>query len=76
MIQLLGLDNVMTEEAINYIRRGIADQNTEVRRIAVESVGHMAPESRAKFKPDLLRLLANPNEDAAVRAVVERVVQQ
>jgi HEAT repeat protein len=75
-IQLLGLNNVTVDEAIKYMRGGLADQDPEVRRASVEAVGHMPPESRAKFREDLLRLLANPNELPEARAAAQRALQQ
>jgi hypothetical protein len=76
MINLLGLNNVTVDDAIKFIRGGLTDQSPEVRRISVEAVGHMPPESRAKFSGDLLQLLANPDEPEDVRATVQRVLQQ
>jgi hypothetical protein len=76
IIQALGLNNVTTEEAIQLIHEGLADRDTEVRRVSAESVGHMRPENRAKFSPDLLRLVAEPNQDPEVRATAQRVLEQ
>jgi hypothetical protein len=76
MIQVIGLNNVTTDEAIKYIREGLADRDAEVRRVAAEAVGHMPRENRATFSGDLYRLLADPNENSEVRATAQRVLQQ
>ena len=75
-IQLLALNNVTVDEAVKYLRGGLVDQNSEVRRTSVEAIGHMPPEIRAKFKEDLLRLLANPEETQEARAAAQRALQQ
>ncbi len=76
MIQLLGLNNVTTEEASRYLRTGLTDPDPTVRRIAVEAVGHMPRESRTRFSDDLLRLLASPNETEELRSLAHNALER
>jgi hypothetical protein len=65
-----------TEEGLDYIRGSLRDKAPAIRMAAVEAVGRMTSENRAKFKDDLQRLLAQSDETEEIRIRALHVLQQ
>jgi hypothetical protein len=76
IIRVLGLTHNTTEEGLNYIRGGLRDKDPATRKVAVEAVGRMSNEYRTKFREELQRLLAQPDETEEIRARALEVLNQ
>jgi HEAT repeat protein len=76
VIQMLGTLKITTEDALNLVHAGLKDSKSGIRRTAVDAVGNLPKEVRKGFEQDLLRLMANPDEDPKVRERAQAVLIQ
>ena len=76
IIQMLGTLKITTEDALNFVRAGLKDSQSGVRRTAIDAVGNLPKEVRKGFEQDLLRLMANPDEDPQLRERAQTVLIQ
>jgi HEAT repeat protein len=76
VIQMLGRLKITTQDALNFVHAGLKDSKLGIRRTAVDAVGNLPKEARKGFEQDLLRLMANPDEDTQVRNRAQAVLIQ
>jgi HEAT repeats len=76
VIQMLGFLKITTEDALKFIHACVGDSDSRIRRTALDAVGNLPKEVRKGFEQDLLRLMANPNEDPQVRERAQAVLIQ
>jgi hypothetical protein len=76
VIQMLGRLKIATEDALNFVRAGLKNSKVGIRRTAIDAVGNLPKEVRKDFEQDLLRLMANPDEDPQVRERAQAVLNQ
>jgi HEAT repeat protein len=76
VIQMLGRFKITTEDALGFVHAGLRDSKVGIRRTAVDAVGNLPKEVRKGFEQDLLRLMANPDEDPQVRERAQAVLIQ
>jgi len=75
LIEMLGTYRISNEEADRYIRGGLVDGNSSIRRTAVDAIGRMPSERRATFVTDLQRIADDPKEDSEVRSRAAAVLK-
>lgn len=76
VIQMLGFLKITNEDALKFIHAGVGDSDSRIRQTAIDAVGNLPKEVRKGFEQDLLRLMANPDEDPRIRDRAQAVLIQ
>ena len=72
----LSLLQITHEEALRFVSLSLTDANAFVRRAAVEAARMMPKEVRATFRPGLLRVAQNPDENPETRSRALQVARE
>lgn len=72
MMEVLGLLGITTEESLAFLAEGL--DNPRNRQSAVEAIGRLPSEARARFLPRLQRIAEDPDESADTRSRAQRVL--
>jgi hypothetical protein len=76
VIQMLGSYQIATQESLEFVREGLHDGDSSIRRISIDAIGRMPNEVRSSFTSELHRLIAMPDEAPEVRSRAEQVLRQ
>jgi hypothetical protein len=74
MMEALGLLRITADEALRFLGEGL--DNPLTRQSAIESLGRMPPEARARFLPRLQQIAEDPNELADTRSRARHVLEE
>jgi hypothetical protein len=76
ILDQMGLLQISHEEALKFIQTSLTDANSFVRRAAVQAVGKMSSDVKAKFVQDLERVVQNSDENPETRSHAKQVLDQ